>query len=349
MIDSLQVENFRCYERLELHGLKRVNIVVGPNSSGKTALLEAVYLAAGGHPEVVLKMRVWRGLGQSLQVSNDRRSYESLWKDLFHRFDQKKIVSTSIVGSRENTRSARVYYESQESFTLPLATESLVSSATIPITFEWTDYAGEKYISRPQVTGQALNLQGAGQPVRSAFFSVMSLMNPTESAAQFSDLSKENKEELVIKTLAQEFPYISDLSVESNAGNWLLYGTVASMPEKLPLALISAGINRLVGIWLGISALAGGVILADEIENGIYYKMLPKVWSSLLRFSKQYETQLFVTTHSQECLNAIMPTLQDNANEFSILKTEKTEEGASVTVFAGDQLLGALEHGFEVR
>jgi DNA replication and repair protein RecF len=45
MIESLEVTNFRGFERLELHGLRRINVIVGENSSGKTAFLESVFLA----------------------------------------------------------------------------------------------------------------------------------------------------------------------------------------------------------------------------------------------------------------------------------------------------------------
>ena len=38
MIESLEVENFRCFNKLSLDGLGKVNVVVGDNGAGKTAL-----------------------------------------------------------------------------------------------------------------------------------------------------------------------------------------------------------------------------------------------------------------------------------------------------------------------
>ncbi len=41
---SLVLENFRCYERVELRFARGLNAVLGPNASGKTTILEAIYL-----------------------------------------------------------------------------------------------------------------------------------------------------------------------------------------------------------------------------------------------------------------------------------------------------------------
>jgi AAA15 family ATPase/GTPase len=50
MIDRLSVQNFRCFENLELQNLSQINVMVGDNASGKTALLESLWLAGGGNP-----------------------------------------------------------------------------------------------------------------------------------------------------------------------------------------------------------------------------------------------------------------------------------------------------------
>jgi AAA15 family ATPase/GTPase len=45
MIHSIDIRNFRCFERLEIGNCRRINLLVGDNGSGKTALLEAIFLA----------------------------------------------------------------------------------------------------------------------------------------------------------------------------------------------------------------------------------------------------------------------------------------------------------------
>jgi len=61
MIKSLRAENFRCFKEIEISELQRVNVVVGKNATGKTALLEAIRLALGGTPNVLWGMNPARG------------------------------------------------------------------------------------------------------------------------------------------------------------------------------------------------------------------------------------------------------------------------------------------------
>jgi hypothetical protein len=60
MISSIRIEGYRGLERFEMSGLGRVNLLVGTNNSGKTSVLEAIYLlASAGDPGALWQM-LWR-------------------------------------------------------------------------------------------------------------------------------------------------------------------------------------------------------------------------------------------------------------------------------------------------
>ncbi len=44
LLDSLEIKGYRCFEHLTIEKLGRVNLIVGKNNVGKTALLEAVWM-----------------------------------------------------------------------------------------------------------------------------------------------------------------------------------------------------------------------------------------------------------------------------------------------------------------
>ncbi|MDQ3247949.1 MAG: AAA family ATPase, partial [Chloroflexota bacterium] len=44
MLKSLVVENYRAFESFKIDHTARVNLIVGTNNSGKSSLLEAIYL-----------------------------------------------------------------------------------------------------------------------------------------------------------------------------------------------------------------------------------------------------------------------------------------------------------------
>ena len=54
MIESIQIKNFRGIQQGQIEQFKKFNLLVGPNNSGKTAVLEALYLASTVEPESLL-------------------------------------------------------------------------------------------------------------------------------------------------------------------------------------------------------------------------------------------------------------------------------------------------------
>ena len=48
MLERLHIRNYRLFNDLKIDQLSRINLIAGKNNSGKTSLLEALYLLAGG-------------------------------------------------------------------------------------------------------------------------------------------------------------------------------------------------------------------------------------------------------------------------------------------------------------
>ncbi len=83
MLKQLEIKNYRCFAHLDLRDFGRINILVGSSGSGKSAFLEALFLAGGISPEIYLRIRQFRGLPAQGIEMHDRDGYESLWRDLF--------------------------------------------------------------------------------------------------------------------------------------------------------------------------------------------------------------------------------------------------------------------------
>ena len=62
MLTSFILKNFRCFRELEMTPLDRVNLIAGKNNTGKTALLEAIFLHLGpNNPRLSLTLHALRG------------------------------------------------------------------------------------------------------------------------------------------------------------------------------------------------------------------------------------------------------------------------------------------------
>jgi hypothetical protein len=60
--------------------------------------------------------------------------------------------------------------------------------------------------------------------------------------------------------------------------------------------------------------------------------------------------QLFISTHSKECMDAMLPVVKGNEADFCLLRASRTEAvGCTVTSLPGSYLESALEQEFEVR
>ena len=55
---------------------------------------------------------------------------------------------------------------------------------------------------------------------------------------------------------------------------------------------------------LAMYSTRNGVILIDEVESGVHYSVLEKLWEVIDEFSQEFSVQVFATTHSYECLIA---------------------------------------------
>jgi AAA15 family ATPase/GTPase len=356
VVESLDIQNFRCFRRLRLDGLKRINVIVGENASGKTSLLESLFLTAGTTSQVAIKLRIFRGFGVGIEVTDNRVSYESLWKDLFFDLDQRKQISIALQGSDNNTRSLKISYK-PDAHAVGVLDQLSPSGAAVdamsisPIVFEWKRKADRKWFAaQPHLTSdKGIDFGGSYESFPAIIFSPGFREAPPENAKRFSEIRRQKKEGRILDALRQEFPFIEDLSIEFNVGTPTIYASINSVKERLPLPLVSDGVHRLLSLLIAIETFANGIVLIDEIENGFYYKRFPSIWSLLLRFCKECNTQIFASTHSMECLQAILPTLESDENDFSLLRLERKEGESRARIFSGRDLRSAIEQEVEIR
>jgi len=93
------------------------------------------------------------------------------------------------------------------------------------------------------------------------------------------------------------------------------------------------------------------IVLIDEVDNGIHYTNLDKLWEIILTISKQQNVQVFATTHSKECIESyarVAKKLEDE--EITFIKMTRLEDGS---IMAGvrdyDMLQYTMRDGHEVR
>jgi len=350
MIHSMDVRNFRCYRHLKVDGCSRLNVIVGDNGSGKTAILESIFLPLATGSEVAVRLRQLRGIDSTLGGSM-RRIEEALWGDFFYNNDMTQKISLVMSGDGRDSRSLEISRGSGGT-ELPLESgqELLGQVAAAPVVFTWTDHNKNSHIVTPKISQSGLNLPETGEDMPDFFFfSANQTVGSIENASRFSELSKANKQETFIRIFSNEYDWIENLNVEVHAGAPIIFASIRGSKRKLPLPNISSGINRITGIMLAIASRKKSVVLVDEIENGIYYRHLGELWRSIITSIREFDGQMFVSTHSKECLTALVEAAGNDTKDISLWRTEKDGSEATVKQFSGEDFKAGIEYGEEVR
>ena len=355
MINSLQIKNFRCFKRANLKDCARVNVVVGDNGAGKTALLEGIFLAAGPSPEIVFRTRAWRGFEAERLRGSPEQVDRALWGDLFHNFNLKDEAWVSLSGSKDHNRSVSVTFRDRRSALVALNRKSRRAGATRDtdppaVEFRWKAPGAVDLVIEPRLEEGQIRLPPVAESlVRSTFFAANRTYSSIETAQRFSRLSQAYQSEEFVEMFREHFPEVGGLSIEVSAGAPMLYCHLKGVSEKIPLSLASGGMNKLAAILLAPAADPGGVVLVDEIESGFYHNRLEAIWASMRDLAERYDSQIFASTHSAECLRAAANLARSYPDDFSIIKPTNAKGETTLRHFASSKLITAMEENLEIR
>jgi ABC-type Mn2+/Zn2+ transport system ATPase subunit len=348
MIRTASIHNFRCYQDLNIDECKRLNVIVGENGSGKTSLLEAIFFALGVTSEIGMRYRQSRGMDGSFQGS-PHRIEDAIWANLFHNSNFSQPIRIELTGDGEEARSlhiakgrAETQFDFGEGNSPPEHSE--------PIVLTWIDARGSEHSVRPKLTNGTAQFPSTGEDLPDFFlFPANSLTGSQEGAARFSELSR-SRRALLVSVLSKEYPWIEDLSIEVSGGHAAVFAAVAGSEEKRPLPYLSGGVNRVVNILMAIASRPRSIVLIDELENGIHFRHHAAVWRILLSFMREFDSQIFVTTHSGELLKGLGKALGRSFKDVALWRTERTKKNKHVLQqFEGESLRAAIETETEVR
>ncbi len=333
MIESVKIQNFRCFSELEVHGLKPINIIVGENASGKSAFLEAIYLALTGVPSSAFQLREWRKMSQPRESAFASLSSSEIWDDLFHNYNSARPIAISIANSQPSPDVLRIQRDGAG------------------VKFHWkpAGYDSEVISFPAQHKPEGWRNAEMSDVIPVEFIGSHTQSVPQWLASRFSNLSKEGETLPVLDALRVEFPFLKDLSLELDAGNPSVFASIEGSKRKLPASLVSDGFNKLLGFLLSIASASKGTLLIDQIEDGFYFKKLPSIWKTIHKLAKEKGTQIFATIHSQECLDALLPVLEENEEDFALVRASRSEDSIVFRVANGRQFGSVLSQGFEVR
>jgi hypothetical protein len=359
MIQSLFLRRFRCFRELrfgsEEQPLGRVNLIAGKNNTGKTALLEAIFLTLGpNNPELTLRVHALRGIQQI--------ATEESWRWLFwDRNTDHEIELTTVTDTGEERRlllrleeaaRARLATDGDGKATETRRAGSLTTATLKELVLEYKDTAGQHGSSRAFVTekGDIEWERASLAPYPLGIFLTVRARRPHEDVEGFSRLEEEGREQPVLEALRRLDPRLSRLAVlVTRGGVPMIYGDIG-LKHLVPLPLMGEGMVRLLSILVAILRAPGGTLLLDEAENGLHYSVMKDVWLAIAQAARQADVQVFATTHSWECIEAAHRAFKESGPyEFRYHRLDRRGEDIVVKTL-DERMLDAVERSdLEVR
>ena len=353
MFTSLKVSGYRGLKSVEIERLGRVNLVAGRNNSGKTSLLEAVFLLAhGGRPDVALNANVVRGGGSVRAGTFD--DVRALWQPLFSDLDVSRPVSIS--GSHAKHGSLRLEIEHRYSGRLGSASTSrdthrgVAGSSELRFSLHVSPREGQ--LARSVQGRASFGEDGAEAKVKGEPLVVPGVLlkscadTPQDDIKRLGLLRVKKQAQLVVEALQIIEPKLQALDGFPGPGGYTLWGDIG-LPEQIPLAVLGDGMNRLARLVLAMAHERGLVVLVDEIENGFHHSVLESVWRVIYATAEQFDTQVIATTHSYEAIAAAYRA--SPGHDLVLHRLDADDDGVKCVTYDSESIEGAIEHGLEVR
>jgi hypothetical protein len=127
------------------------------------------------------------------------------------------------------------------------------------------------------------------------------------------------------------------------------FARVDNFVVPVPLRTLGDGVNRFFSIALALVHAKNGILLVDEIENGIHYSVQADLWRLIFETAARLNVQVFATTHSYDCIKAFEEAARQSEEEGVLVRLARKGDRTMVGEFDERELEIAVEGEIEVR
>ena len=346
-IDTLEIKNFKRIKQAKFEKLSNINILLGENNCGKTSVLEAIDLSLS-----VGERKRYRSELNKL----NRRRFDTRY--LFHQHDYQNTISIAL-NEEEKEKALTVTLlnfdpssleftkieRSMDSLDGPIRLSRLARSSVYEddkltviakVSYQQKEPSKDGYIFYGVEGQMVIHRQNElAFNVKSLFLSTNKDEDVEEESLEGAQELKQNRADGGITEVFQQIePKVQGW--EFGMGNDILID-IDGEQERRHIDYMGDGFNRVFAILTSLHRCKGGVLLVDEIENGLHYKTIKQMLTTLHAYvSLNPDTQLFVTSHSKDLLTSLNEFMKEEAtakDHFSVyrIKRRRREHHQSIS------------------
>ncbi len=367
MFTKISINNLRGIDQLDISDLRRINIFVGPNNSGKTTILEAIFLLLGmSNPQLIVSINNFREL-----ILNENDDFSLIFKNMYLKNTIRLSANHDADGDRELEISP-IISDGTANLTADRIPDGFAGQKKLSKTFDTDNIESETFFS-DQVMG--LQSKFRKQNGKKKLYTSKLVMDRNSFKATIDSDYKEklkgkyfnnktlygnlpDRINLIQKAKRKEqlinFLKVIDTKVEDIAlsHTGLVYVDIG-LNQMIPINLMGDGFIKICAVTANLLVLQDGYLVIDEIENGLHHKSLNILWKAMIEASNEMKGQIFLATHSYEAIKVLIHVLknfQNNKNDIRIYSIQKTDEGIHKSYkYEFENLEASISSDIEIR
>lgn len=345
MFEWLEIRDFRGVDLLRIEGLRRVNVFVGANGSGKSTVLEALAaLCAGANAEMPLILNARRGIPYVTEAP----SLATLFRDPVpgrdtppeFRIDAGPLEEAAMITLRVRGR--------QRSGPSLDDRGGAIAGVTKLVGLEVECAIPDRHQRWSHVWQEGEADDSGPVPRSHSYYPMGRPTDPRNLAELVAAASERRFRQRVVKLLAAYVPGLTDLEVRP-VGQGIAVFAVFEVGPARPIESLGGGALGMATCLLMCAFCAGGCLLVDELDTGLHRSVMADFLATLHSATADFSTQLLATTHSEEFLSYMADAFAAEPQALMVFRLERDEAGHRVVPIEHGALRTLMNVGLELR
>lgn len=379
-LTEFYVKGFRGIKELKLNNLSNINLLVGDNNCGKTSVLESMMLLT--NIESLYSTMITSFIRDYNEINANISTFSKLY-DMFPKTKNDNL-NISIEGIIDGKEYLYELVGQVRNILLDLNDEKYISNPYVNIykrslnklnrkigmvssnKAETREFRGKicNKINKNIVFEKEIELNKFlhlmdNRPIPKELN--IDYVAPAEHlyGEYFNNIINNNKYKAIVLDLLRLFDknIVNILYVKSELSNELVPSIEHKLLDVMPLYTFGDGLKRVLLLANEIAKVQGGILLIDEIETAIHNKYLEDILNFLCIASKQFDIQVFATTHSIETIDALLKvqeyeksnSMEDIVRIITLRKDEKNFLTRSRVLEGKKAFIRRTDLNYEVR
>jgi AAA15 family ATPase/GTPase len=340
ILKSAEIKNFRGFDNLIIEDFSQINLFLGKNNSGKSSVLEALFLLMGmSNPLLPDNINRFRGLNIK-DASDFKYLFHKLnfnnnpeFKGVFYNSTERNLKLNPIYGKIKGIEGEKRNIISEEA-SIDASTAS-PKARGIELEFSIKQKQSRKESFK---TSMVLNYPEISQTLNNKYREELHAVyisgnnNDLSSLVRYSEILKRKKGDVVLNALKLIDPKIESIQALPDG----LFFSYKDIDELLPSNISGDGVRKYLNIVTTIAEKENSIIFIDEIENGLHYMAHKLLWKSIIVMATEFNVQLFITSHSIETLRCLKELLEEeehinSQDKLSVYKLKHTKNSGIKT------------------